>query len=150
MNWSRRLLVLLGVALLAGTVWIFWDGPTAPEGQSLPDEKERGSELEERRQHLLWRHHRQSQVVQDLVTGRCTLLAAAARFRALYRKDSVLDQALRDTYPAPTEDERICRWVINYTRTDQDGNPWTAELVARLERELREHLEHGTLQIPEE
>jgi hypothetical protein len=113
------------------------------------NEEEHAARLEERRQLLLWRHRQLEQVIRELLANRCTLLAAAARFRALYQPDPVIEQALRDTYPAPTEDERLCRWVIAYFRTDQRDEPGTPEVAERLERELREHLERGTLQLPE-
>jgi hypothetical protein len=154
MNWLRRLLVLLVVFLLGGSVWLYRGGASPspqdrPGGQDLMDEKERGSRLEQRRQVLLDRHREQAHVIQDLAAGRCTLLAAAGRFRALFRGDALIDHALRDTYPAATEEERLCRWVIGYTRTDRGDDPGTPALVGRLEREMKEHVERGTLHLPE-
>ena len=155
MNWLRRLLVLLVVVvLLGGTVWVYRDGlspsrPYSPADQLTVDEKERGAKLEERRQYLLNRHRGQAQVIQDVAAGRCTLLAAAGRFRTLYRGDKLIERALHDVYPAATEEERLCRWVIGYTQTDREDEPGTPELIARLEKEMREHVERGTLHIPE-
>jgi hypothetical protein len=60
-----------------------------------------------------------------------------------------VDHVLRDTYLAPTEEERMCLWVIAYTRTDQEGKAGTPALVARLEKEMQEHLKRGTLRLPE-
>jgi hypothetical protein len=153
MNWLRRLLVLLTVvALLGGSVWVYRDGlsppgQTSPAGQSPLDEKDRAAKLEQRRQYQLMRHRGQAQVIQDLAAGRCTLLVAASRFRALYEGDQLIAHALHDAYPAATEDECICRWVIGYTKTDQEGEPGTPELIARLEKEMQEHLERGTLRL---
>lgn len=153
MNWLRRRLIVLGVfAVLAGTAWVYEDRPAAPpnqpEGQEAVDEQERAVKLEQQRQLLLWRHDQKDKVVHDLAAGRCTLLAAAARVRALSKKDSVTDHVLRYSYPAPTEEERVCRWVIDYFQTAQKGEAGTPEVVEHLERELREHLERGTLRLP--
>jgi hypothetical protein len=152
-NWLRRRLIVLGVfAVLGGTAWFYGGRPAAPpnqpEGPEVVDEMQRAVKLEQQRLLLLWRHEQQDKVVHDLAAGRCTLLAAAARLRALYKEDSVTDHVLRYSYPAPTEEERVCRWVIDYFRTSQKGEAGTPEVVERLERELREHLERGTLRLP--
>jgi hypothetical protein len=155
MKWSHRLLALLAVVvLLGGAAWVYRDWPASaqperPGDRNLMDERDRARELDKRRQYVLWRNQQQAKVVQDLAAGRCTLLEAAARFRALFRGDEVVDRALRDTYPAPTDEERLCRWVIGYTATDQEDKPGGPALVERLEKEIREHLERGTLKIPE-
>jgi hypothetical protein len=151
-NWLRRRLIVLGVfAVLAGTAWVFGGRPAPPpnrpEGQVV-DESERAVKLEQQRQLLLWRHEQQGQVVHDLAAGRCTLLAAAARFRAVCKKDPVIDRVVRSNYPASTEEERVCRWVIDYFRTSQEGEAGTPEVVERLQEELREHLGRGTLRLP--
>jgi hypothetical protein len=155
MKWVTHLLVLLGASvLLGGTVWVYQDGlaPSRPGpsgGGGLTEESQRSKDLEARRQFVLWRNQQQAQVVQDLVAGRCTLLTAAGRFRDLYKGDAVVDNALRDTYPAPTEVERVCLWVIAYTETDQEGKDGMAALVERLKKEMQEHLKRGTLRLPE-
>jgi hypothetical protein len=155
MKWFPHLLVLAGAfVLLGGAVWVYRDGPAPSRpkssgGGGLTDEAQRSNDLEAQRQFILWRHRQQAQVVQDLVAGHCTLLEAAARFRDLYRGDAVVDRALRDTYPAPTEEERLCLWVIAFTRTDQEGEAGMPVLVERLGKEMREQLKRGAIRLPD-
>jgi hypothetical protein len=150
MKSSRRLLVPLAAAvLLAVTVCVCRDRwRQTPEPPPAGEQAERAGDLEERRQAILRRHREQERVVRELVGGRRTLLQAAAAFRALAAADNALDAPLRETYPAATDEERLCRWVIAYLRTSLGDEPGAAELVARLEQELRLHLRQGTLRLP--
>jgi hypothetical protein len=150
-----RLLVPLAVlALLAGGVWVYcgWSTPAADEKTALQpemDEGRRAEKLEARRQLVLWRNQEQIRVAGELAGRRCTLLQAAGWFRALYRDDPILPRALRDAYPSSSDEERVCRWVIAYTLTTVQDQPGAPALGARLNAELREHLERGTLRLGE-
>jgi hypothetical protein len=111
------------------------------------DDIRRMEELEIRQRLVLWRTAEQQRITRELAAGRCTLLEAASQFRALYRGDPVLTRALRDAYPEGSDEERVCRWVITYTRGAFEEQPEAAKLGARLEAELQQHLERGTLRL---
>jgi hypothetical protein len=147
---SRRLLVPLGAAaLLAGALCVCGGQPWGSI-RPLPagEQADYADILEERRQAVLRRHHYQERVVRELAAGRRTLLEAAARFRALSLADTTLERPLHDTYPAATEEERLCRWVIAYLQTTLRNEDGTAGLVTRLETELGEHIRQGGLRLP--
>src|SRR5262249_44692566 len=143
---SHRLLVPLGaLVLLAGALCVCrgwqWGLPRPP---AVGEQADRAETLEEQRQVILRRHQEQERIVREVAAGRRTLLEAAAGFRALSRGETPLERPLHETYPADTEDERLCRWVIAYLRTTLGEEPGTAGLVTRLEAELRQHVRQGT------
>jgi hypothetical protein len=147
MKVSRRLLIGLGVLLVAfAAVAVCRDWSTPREetvSASTPDEVRRANKLEDQRQLILWRIHEHRRIVRELASGRSTLLEAAGQFQSLSEGDATVSQALRDLYPTATEEERVYRWVSDYTQSELAGEPGTAE---RLATELREQLERGTPQ----
>jgi hypothetical protein len=155
MKASLRLLVSLGVGvLLVGAVSVYRGRSAAtPRDEPAPewetDEARRADELAVRQHLVLWRTAEQQRVSRELAAGRCTLLEAASQYRALYRGDPILVQALRHGYPGTTDEERVCRWVITYTRVALEDQPGAAGLGARLEAELQGHLERGPLRLTE-
>jgi hypothetical protein len=157
---SHRLFVSLGVVvLLVGGLCVYRSQLPATGGQKSGgnpvlrlgevDEIHRAETLEQHRQLTMWRTREQQRIVGELLARRCTLLQAAAQFRGLYRGDPVLAQVLRTAYPEGSDDERVCRWVLTYTRPDTEDRPDGAEIMARLEAEFQEHLERGTLHLME-
>ncbi len=71
-------------------------------------------------------------VVEQVITGRLTLIEGAARFRALGR----------GLLPAAEDGEAVCRAVISWADLALRDRPEQAAAVAeRLEGELRRHLE---------
>jgi hypothetical protein len=155
MKSSLRLLVPLGVCVLLVGAAAAYRGRSAATPRGEPavgfetDEARRADELAVRQRLVLWRTAEQQRLSRELAAGHCTLLQAASRFRALYQGDPILVPAVRNAYPGGTEDERVCRWVITYTRTAFEDQPEAAELGARLEAELQGHLERGTLRLTE-
>jgi hypothetical protein len=147
---SHRLLVPLGVVvLLAVALCVCRDRPwERPEPPPAGEQAPSADALEERRQAVLRRYREQERLVRELATGRRTLLEAAAGFRAVSLGDVSLERGLDETYPAGTEEERLCRWVIAYLRTALGDEPGTAGLATRLEEELRHHVRQGTLRLP--
>src|ERR1700730_7784401 len=58
---------------------------------------------------VLLRHH----LARDVAEDRCTLLAAAARFRDLSESGPAFSwEGFRMRYPGASDDERFCRQVI--------------------------------------
>jgi hypothetical protein len=136
------------VVLLVGALCVCRERPwESPQPPPLDEQADR-ADLEEQRQAVLRRHREQERVVRELAGGRRTLLEAAAGFRALSLGDKALERPLDETYPAGTEEERLCRWVIAYLRTTLGDEPGAAGLATRLEQELRQHLLQGTLRLP--
>jgi hypothetical protein len=92
-----------------------------------------------------------SQVGGDLARGRITLLEAAARLRELDRLEPpVVLAQIRQTYPASSEMERCCREAITWVESWLEGHPEHDQAVLlRLRAELDEHLQRGTLEVPE-
>jgi hypothetical protein len=139
----------LGAAvLLAAALCVYRDQQREPQAPLAGEQAGRADTLEQRRQAVLRRHREQEHIVRELAAGRRTLLEAAADFRALSLGEMPLGRPLHDTYPADTEEERLCRWVIAYLRTSLEDEPGAAELATRLEAELRQHVRQGTLRLP--
>ena len=88
-------------------------------------------------------------VVAAVIEGRVTLFEAAAHFRCL--KHPRVD--LRANYRGDSEAECLCRQVINVAGVElrlRGQHEAAEELTARLEEELRRHLEQqGKVILPE-
>jgi hypothetical protein len=148
---SHRLLVPLGaLVLLVGALCVCREWHRGlPQPAAAGEQADRADTLEEQRQAVLRRHQEQNRLVREVAAGRRTLLEAAAGFRALSLGETTLERPLHETYPADSEEERLCRWVIAYLGTTLADEPGTAGLVTRLEAELRQHVRQGTLRLPE-
>jgi len=103
---------------------------------------------------VLQRGLAKSRLAEDVAVGRLTLLEAAARFRELNSQWPPFDW---DTwrffrhcdFPGASDEEGLCRQVINCTRSTLWQQPEVADEVRRrLEAELDQHLRHGTLRLP--
>src|SRR5262249_6314586 len=97
--------------------------------------------MDQQRDGLFRRYEARRQVVAALVERRLTLPEAAARFQKLNRE--VAGEPAQMYFPGRTEAERVCRHVISWTYGHLRGpSPGLAEEVAaRLDEELRQHLE---------
>jgi hypothetical protein len=87
----------------------------------------------------------------EVIAGRLTLLEAAAHFHDLNRDWPASKwEQFRQHWPGRSDDERHCREVISYVRSELQ-NLRRADLgpVACLEDELREYLDRGELCLPE-
>jgi hypothetical protein len=154
MKSSFRVLLPLGVlALLVGAVCVYRGRSEAIPRAGLAtepeiDEQRRAEELEAKRRQVLWRGGEQKRIVEELAVGRCTLLEAASRLQVLYREHSTGLRYLHYGFQANSQEERICRWVIQYSRTQFEDQPEKeAEIKSRLETELQGHLDRGTLRL---
>ena len=81
-----------------------------------------------------------------VIDGKLPLFAAAAQFQSLNRVPP-------DTMPGKTEEERLCRQVIQYVSravaADSSAAPASdSSVVERLEAELDTALARGPLQLP--
>jgi hypothetical protein len=119
----------------------------------LEQEQLRSAELDLRKDYWLIIYQSKRQILVDLATNRLTLLEAAARFRVLNsaRTPYMLEFA-RGRFGPCSEDEAFCREVIASFRmfdlTDL-GDPGRLNAIqARLEAELRQHREKGSLHLP--
>jgi|SRR5262245_13212648 len=158
MNWlDRRTLgrVALALAFALPLVWLIpWGTAQVLKlaGYSqLAEEQEQLRKLEEERVRTLRRVQVRRDVVAAVITGRMTLLQAAGAFRELNRgSPSSYWGAFGHLYPGASDEERHCRQVIAYVRTELEEYPGGEnEVVRRLEAELRGHLERGKLHLPE-
>jgi hypothetical protein len=80
--------------------------------------------------------------LDELVGGRLTLREAAERFREL---NSFFDDGNADllgAYPAVTGEEALWRNVLLCARSELQGRPGAAAVLARLGAEYREHFGH--------
>jgi hypothetical protein len=138
------LALVLGTSYLAckGRGWLGGEGKAQRQADELDLQllgwKQRGEARDE--------------VVRDLQARRITLLEAAARFRQLdHTKPDFNWEAFRQCHPGRCDDERHCRHVIAWAKSALSTRPSeAAELVARLEAELQEHLRRdGAVRLPE-
>jgi hypothetical protein len=116
----------------------------AAEGASLPETRAVCARLEAK-----------ERVVRALEAGDCTLLEAAARFRALDTAEPRMRWEYHpDVYAGDTEAERFCRAVIYWEEnvvwqnSSGDRDAEAAAVVRRLEAELEGHRLCGTLTLP--
>jgi hypothetical protein len=104
------------------------------------------AELEARNRDVLRRIKFKCRLVKGLIENRQTLREAA---RLLLEEDAlspaVLD-LIRRSFPGKSDEEVLCRHLIEYTRGVLRLDPGRAQIViARLEAELQAELEHGDL-----
>src|SRR5438874_2470476 len=81
-------------------------------------------------------------IPRGLVAGRLSIREAAQRFGELAESQPQMREAfterLREAYPDCSDEERLCRHVIDQARRSFDSDPARARLVAeRLEADLR-------------
>jgi hypothetical protein len=157
MNPFSRLVLLtflsLGLAVVVGAVLpgvaasIGLDFRDLPELQRQLEEGQRTrAELESREAEVLARLDTKEQIVTDLLAGRLTLLTAAARFHALTANVPGAVRYLRFCYEGRSDEERYCRQVISWVRTEalvMAPPEVTRVTLRRLEAELQQHLDSG-------
>jgi hypothetical protein len=124
------------------------EGPgTEPDGM---DETRRAEYLDQLGPVLAWAIEQRMALLSDLLAGRLTLFETAAGFRVVQRVKEKYFQPVALRFPGNTEEEQLCRQVIAYTETRLQDDPKQAAVVARLEKELQEHLDrYGRVRLPE-
>jgi len=147
--------VVLALAFAVPLVWLIpWGTGEVLKlaGYSqLAEEQERVRQLEKEHVRTLRRTQARRDVVAAVIAGRTTLVEAAGAFRELNRgSPSSYWRAFGNLYPGTSDEERHCRQVIAYVRTELEVYPGGEnEVVRRLEAELRAHLVRGRLHLPE-
>jgi hypothetical protein len=149
------LVLLLAAAFTAAlSLGRAWQPPAEPPA---PPAAEARTGLDAGELCALFRSRSESkrQVARDLLAGRICLLEAAARFRQLNAPPPEADTSLfrgASVFPGRTEEERLCRQVIQWAATEfEDGGRPTAASAAcrrRLEGELQALLERGPVLLP--
>jgi hypothetical protein len=96
-----------------------------------------------------------SHIAEKVIDGRLSLAQAAALFGALNRlepqslKTRSDTYALRDRFPAHTEEERLCRQVVQWVSAELANEHDRQEAtLARLEDEFKE-FKQGMVQLPD-
>ena len=90
-------------------------------------------------------------VMRELRQGRLCLVEAAAAFRDLNERPGTPPNPYRALFPGATDEEKLCRQVITWARSEREEEPaYKAEERARqLEAELTAILkEHGAVRLP--
>jgi hypothetical protein len=154
---------LVGAALVAGglAAWgMYRDCPTpgsagdgpAPVGEVLPAA---GRDSLPECRAVYARLVAKERAARALAAGDCTLLEAAARFRALDAVEPrVRWEDHTDIYAGDTEAERFCRAAIHWAESivweisSGDREVEAAAVVWRLEGELEDYRRCGTLTLP--
>src|SRR5262245_20571518 len=111
----------------------FWNLPTL--NQEIEDGAAAGETFESASSAALRRIALKDEIVRDLIEGDIDLLGAAAQFRNLNAVDLDFLQRLRAQYPRRTDQERVCRNVIDYAMAVIGRRPDKAEILQRLESE---------------
>jgi hypothetical protein len=155
---------ILGVGVLAlvalGLVWAgcraVSDEPAAVQevrdsGPDVTEETEtrRAERLEVYQKIILWVTGKHSEITTDVVAGRLTLFEAAAGFRAVRQVRDKYLKPVSVSLPGKTEEEQLCWQVIVAVEQRLLDKPEQAAVVARLNKELQEHLgRYGSVHLP--
>jgi hypothetical protein len=133
---------------------LFWAASRAIDPWSRPwddlaEAQRRGESLDHALQDRLRRVEATQALARDLAGGRVRLLEAAARLRDLDRGAPGFNwEAFRLSFPGVSDDERHCREMIEWVRAvNLVDAPQDEATPRRLEAELREHIDRGTLRL---
>jgi hypothetical protein len=155
-----RVVVVGVLAVLSLGLWLSRAGCRAPDepvlvrepvgtGPDGPEETGRAEHLERLRGVLAWVVNERTVLLSDLLAGRSTLFETAAGFRAVQRVKDEYVRPVPFRFPGRTEEEQLCRQVIAHVEEQLRDEPEGPVVVARLEKELQEHLErYGTVRLP--
>ena len=144
-KFTRRLLGVLVplaviVLVMAGRNWVRQPvraaGETNELQQVLRDEEKRASSLATDGAAVLARIREKNTIAEELIAGRSDLARAAARFRELHAGNANYLALLRIARPALSDDELVCRNVIDYCATRLQGRAEQTAVINRLEQEL--------------
>jgi hypothetical protein len=118
---------------------------------TTPQLLRRQQEIDARTDEVMNRMWQGDEVADAVANGRMSLLEGAARVRDISTAAPAFSWLhFRASYAGASDDERFCRALIlrlgNLLGRDEDR---ARAVVARLEAELREHRDRGTLHLPE-
>jgi hypothetical protein len=123
----------------------FWSLPRSGRGADpAPDES--GREVRDVARRIV----EKERLAADVIEGRLSLTAAAARYRDLNEQTPPFNwETFRRLYPGASDDERHCRAVIGYVREDLRHRPGAdLALTDRLDTELQDLLRRGDFRLP--
>jgi hypothetical protein len=154
---SAGLLALTSLGLLAaygGSVYglAAQVAGLAEAEQCIEEEGQNERDLDRRSQAVLRRLAARERIAGRVADGTLTLHAAACRFRALNRQAPEYQTAFRYAFAGPSDDERLCRQVIEWTHgVARCKLPSRAtEIVRHLESELAEEVKRdGRIHLPD-
>ncbi len=144
--------------LLVGTACSQWNTLTDELARvrdlagQLAQDRERSGAMEERSAYVLAITPIKEGIARDLLDGRLSLPAAAARFLDLSRKGPQDWTWVQRAYPGETEEGRAAREVVQwaYSEALRDSPAAATAVRDRLNAELEEHLCHfGVICLPE-
>jgi hypothetical protein len=147
--------VLLAALSLAASLTVILGRSPSESGQilpALPSESGQPSPSERDRQALvgtvLLRTTAKHRIARDVIAGRLSLAEAAALVGELNRVPPKA-ATLRFRFPACSDEELLCRQVIEYVRAELDGEPDRQEAtLAQLEADFKELQKNGALPLP--
>jgi hypothetical protein len=100
-------------------------------------------------QYLKWSCQVREEITHALRRGELTLWEAAVCFREVNTRRPPGVVSGSELHPGSSEEERLCRHVIQWTRIVLMDEMQTDGLLLRLEAELEERLGQGELRLPE-
>jgi len=140
--WSR---VAVALFVVCGTVAIARPGALAQAGldfwslpalnQEIEAVEADNQELTEAANATLRRIETKEEIVKDLIHGETDLLHAAVQFRNLNAVYAEYMDLLHMKFPGRTDDECVCRNVIEYTTICVANRTDRGEILERLEAE---------------
>jgi hypothetical protein len=159
--WQWRMAVVGVLAVVSLGLWLSWAGCRSVRDESVSAREDAGagpdgSEQTSRAEHLEklqrvvnWAINERAALLSDLLAGRSTLFETAAGFRDIQLVKDRCGRVVSLPFPGRTEEEQLCRQVIAYVETQILEEPEGPATVARLKKELQEHLErYGTVRLP--
>jgi hypothetical protein len=121
----------------------------APDHGTLSDERQpREEEYESQLRYLTWSYAGRVRVGRALIRGDLTLWEAAACFRQVEALRPPRLRASSELHRGGSEEERLCRHVIEYVRVALEEEMEDDGLLRRLEAELEERVRRGDLRLP--
>jgi hypothetical protein len=119
------------------------------DGEARGTSNESGDDLD----HRLAASHRVSEarkrIAWQVLTGQLSLLQAAQRYQDLNESyDGFSWENFRMMFPGGTDDERVCRQVIQFVQIELSEDSQAGKLPAtKLERELADLLRRGKVHL---
>jgi hypothetical protein len=148
---TRRTWLVILAALVAVAAYCHWSidrdgwrtccGTAEPPGPSFEEAK-----LQIR--YLHWSCLVRDRIARALIRGELTLSEAAACFQSVNARRPPGVSSGSDGHPGSSEEERLCRHVLEWVRVELADQVPNAGLLLRLEAELEEQLRQSDLRLP--
>jgi len=159
MTTTAARVVTITVLILLGVAGILVGFPSTQEESTWNDRWNQETRLGEQRKGLDPRivfanrlSDARRRIARQVIAGRLPLLEAAAMFMDLNESHADFSQeAFRGMFHGSTDDERVCRQVIQFVRLELTVNSAADDklTVARLEQEVESLLHSDKLHLPQ-